>query len=1272
MASQLSLLKAQQRRARTSKRIVAPISQQQSFLRGEKTSTQQIISSNETEIRKQEELKKKVETTQGKLSGLSYEDYFKEYEKLPSDVKQYFTSPSEIKQSSEYKSYQQQKTQYESQLATYQSAQHQAALYRKAYELIARGKVFAASGDKELMSVINKIYAYKTAAAEDLLHYSSVSAPIGVVMTEQGGVSTAFPEQYVSSSTPSISTISFDKLGQGVSSASPIPSVFQPQTTKDIFTPKTTQLSVSTVNQETQRYQDLGYSKSEAKAIAKESIKQGGMSFAPETSERIIKGETYSQIEKSKEVSKGFDMGDITGGASDIGGRGSAFSFITGATTESQGLKDDVTFEGYGKSDVLSGVSLGVVERDNIFTRARSDYLVGKEKGKEQRKEFYEQPFISAFDQREFSESMKMSSWQGFKLTGRNIFQSAFGSREWGGEFDPLIYQTGKLKADEEVYIQNGKIIDAEHLSKLQKKQLEKLGHKIITREQATERIIKKDKEISEVKDIVLDYQNERAGYDALSEKISNKLAKKYQEKIDTGKLSYDVAVEQYQTEFKEEYKEQAKKLEKAYGKYGGLYERRGDVGKVSRFGTELALMSNPLTASILGAGKIKAGEKKDILEMESGMPLYPSFQASEKTREGQFIISTLALHPLGKIKRIEKSIVADELLTLSKQPINYESLLYKGTGKEGDIIVTKAIQRSGKLQTEIDIIGKVMKEGDKKFIMPLGTAEARTTGELSWNIMGGKEPTKVLGISESLIGGRSVMLSHSNKISKFLSREVLQPQMQMGAFTQGIGKPSPYVRFPSPRIRYGTKATEEDVNLILKQFRKTLKTGGTTTINIQPSTSVKLTDDLYFGFTPKGDKGFTKIVKGDEGVLRIIKESDEVSRVVEGKFYTGGVRRGVEFPTGRIIEKPLEPLDISKIKSARKTSFAKTFTEEKPSLNALDIQKRAIQKEVEKQIVPPSVSENILKEISKKQSEVFLPLLKKSSDLSKIIAPVSKEVFDLSKSRFSQKESQKLTQKFTSKQVQEINEAISGALAISQVSDETLVSKESQILKSPPALTQPQMTKQINDVVEEFTFSPTQISTQIQPPIPPVKPVTLPPFLFFFGRKEIPETKKHPSTEEGYRAEVYKDATKKAKAKWIPINKQPLVKEEAKDLAFYTADHSISARVRLKKARGKPKKLQEQFNIPIGYAKQTEYKFRDYRIIKGKRSPMKNTFIEKRSKRLDTQGEVQKIQAERLIAQRRRINPIDVLMPLPQQKTKKKIQRKKKQEINWNKILGF
>ena len=77
----------------------------------------------------------------------------------------------------------------------------------------------------------------------------------------------------------------------------------------------------------------------------------------------------------------------------------------------------------------------------------------------------------------------------------------------------------------------------------------------------------------------------------------------------------------------------------------------------------------------------------------------------------------------------------------------------------------------------------------------------------------------------------------------------------------------------------------------------------------------------------------------------------------------------------------------------------------------------------------------------------------------------------------------------------------------------------------------------------------------------------------------------------------------------------------------------------------GKPK-----LKVPHGYAKKTSFKFRKYRIIKGKRKPLeKGKVIERRKRLLDTRLE------KRGITLRKRIKQITIR---PTRKIKKRRRR--------------
>ncbi len=101
---------------------------------------------------------------------------------------------------------------------------------------------------------------------------------------------------------------------------------------------------------------------------------------------------------------------------------------------------------------------------------------------------------------------------------------------------------------------------------------------------------------------------------------------------------------------------------------------------------------------------------------------------------------------------------------------------------------------------------------------------------------------------------------------------------------------------------------------------------------------------------------------------------------------------------------------------------------------------------------------------------------------------------------------------------------------------------------------------------------------------------------------------------------------------KLIKVNKKPLSKARAKDLGSRVVDTSLSRTFKIKPTGGKPKK--GVLKAPSGNFARTKNKFRDFRIVKGKRVPLKNTFIEKKGKALlDTRGEKKGITLRRRIA---------------------------------------
>jgi len=140
------------------------------------------------------------------------------------------------------------------------------------------------------------------------------------------------------------------------------------------------------------------------------------------------------------------------------------------------------------------------------------------------------------------------------------------------------------------------------------------------------------------------------------------------------------------------------------------------------------------------------------------------------------------------------------------------------------------------------------------------------------------------------------------------------------------------------------------------------------------------------------------------------------------------------------------------------------------------------------------------------------------------------------------------------------------------------------------------------------------------------IKPPTIPPITFGFwwpGEKEAYKKE----SQVGYHASV------KEKNKWRQVTKKPHTRMGAMDMGARLVDNTTAATWRInpikqtKTIRGKKVKQQKVFKgnelaKGDGYFKQTEDKYRNFSIYKGRQRPLGNTWIEKKNRRNDTPGE--------------------------------------------------
>ena len=134
-----------------------------------------------------------------------------------------------------------------------------------------------------------------------------------------------------------------------------------------------------TISSETRRYQDLGYTQNQAKRLAKESIKQGGMSFAPDYASKITRRK--------------------------IGATG----FVSALSSSDKDLKDMKPSDSYD-----TGISTGLLDRfsnrvvrvtpiGNRVTNVVSDIIQGTKQGKEKGLSTGTGLTISAYNQEEYT-----------------------------------------------------------------------------------------------------------------------------------------------------------------------------------------------------------------------------------------------------------------------------------------------------------------------------------------------------------------------------------------------------------------------------------------------------------------------------------------------------------------------------------------------------------------------------------------------------------------------------------------------------------------------------------------------------------------------------------------------------------------------------------------------------------------------------------------------------------------------------------------------------
>ena len=308
------------------------------------------------------------------------------------------------------------------------------------------------------------------------------------------------------------------------------------------------------------------------------------------------------------------------------------------------------------------------------------------------------------------------------------------------------------------------------------------------------------------------------------------------------------------------------------------------------------------------------------------------------------------------------------------------------------------------------------------------------------------------------------------------------------------------------------------------------------------------------------------------------------------------------------------------------------------------------------------------LKRIAVEEEKVSrrINTLQKSKSKQSLINKQKLKQKQLSKQRFKQRNNQKSIQKQLSKATQK---SLSSLLALSlfgqaQTQKELLKTR----LKQNQLEKQKQIGKQRQAQKQKIRFRFKQVQKQkSRQRIKQRKKRRIRIKL----KKKLRLPKKKIKAQQLYNtfARPVKKRKGQSRPKLLKINKVPLTKIQAKRLGSTIVDGTLSRTFKIKKVgKAKPKKAK------LKTRSFQKHKFRRHRIVKGKRKPLKNTFIEKKGRFLiDTIGEKRGLTLRRGLKQLekrsgfkpqkrksvKRITSRPIFKPTPTTKTKRQVMLK-------------
>ena len=344
------------------------------------------------------------------------------------------------------------------------------------------------------------------------------------------------------------------------------------------------------------------------------------------------------------------------------------------------------------------------------------------------------------------------------------------------------------------------------------------------------------------------------------------------QKKVDTGELTVVQAQAQADKEFQILNKDYTKAQEDIYKKekdVKGVFERTGKARRIANLAPDLLVVGaaagvgvfNPVagasiaTGYFAGKGIVEGTYSPTVKEIGQQGGLYAGVGTDEKGRLSilepteldvkfkgyrQQAGVDLLLGAAGGVSMagaINKGYMAQELIELGESPVRLVSV----SKVKGDVSydVIKGVQTKGDLTRQFTITGKVIKQGDKSFIMPSGAGYSTTTGRV------GIIPTNYAGGDIFAVGTKGYSLAVKDGYAT-LGKGVIEPRISFG----------------------GTFETaKEFVNI-----GKSVKVGGTSEVGYFAGASKKLGTDVSGAEYYKSVSGGVNVESGVVGKFKPFK----------------------------------------------------------------------------------------------------------------------------------------------------------------------------------------------------------------------------------------------------------------------------------------------------------------------------------------------------------------------------------------------------------------